>query len=236
MKDFNYDSYMRHNPLMKEADENQDASIELEFATAEKKPDFQKDLKVYGIKVEPSGDKKKKYSGQKDDLHAFVTKNWGMATAKSIDETSGYGNYTTDMLENDSLNLGPDQKMMEDSVEKYPRIALEKAALAAKDADIEREEAVTIVNQAYGKGMQAYGEKSMSEAEDPVEDYEIDFAMEFGKDLEALKDTTMFAKMTAQKNGDQNWTDALDRITSILDQLEDYVNQKSRKLGVIKNK
>lgn len=151
-------------------------------------------------------------------------------------ETYGYGNTVNPETMFEEDNLGPDQKMMEDSEGKYPLIALEKAALAAKDANIEREEAVTIVNQAYGKGMQAYGEKSMSEAEDPVEDYEIDFAMEFGKDLEALKDTTMFAKMTAQKNGDQNWTDALDRITSILDQLEDYVNQKSRKLGVIKNK
>ena len=146
--DFNYDSYMRDNPLMKEAEDNQQASAELEFSNAEKKPDFQRDLKVYGIKVEPSGDKKKKYSGDKSDLHGFVVKYWGMGTANSIDETSGYGNYI------------PGEKMMEDSAEKYPLIAIEKAAIAAKKAGIEREDAVNIVNQAYGKGMQAYGEKS----------------------------------------------------------------------------
>ena len=73
-------------------------------------------------------------------------------------ETSGYGNYIPGekMMEED--NLGPDQKMMEDSEEKTPLMAIEKAALAAKEAGIERQEAITIVNQAYGKGMQAYGE------------------------------------------------------------------------------
>ena len=75
-------------------------------------------------------------------------------------ETSGYGNYIPGekMMEED--NLGPDQKMMEDSEEKTPLMAIEKAALAAKEAGIERQEAITIVNQAYGKGMQAYGEET----------------------------------------------------------------------------
>jgi hypothetical protein len=133
---------------MKEAEDNEQASIELEFSDAEKKPDFQRDLKVYDIKVEPSGDKKKKYSGRKSELHSFVVKHWGMGTANSIDETSGYDNYI------------PGEKMIEDSEGKYPLIALEKAALAAKEAGIKREEAIIIVNQAYGKGMQAYGEKT----------------------------------------------------------------------------
>jgi len=164
---------------MKEAEDNEQASIELEFSDAEKKPDFQRDLKVYDIKVEPSGDKKKKYSGRKSELHSFVVKHWGMGTANSIDETSGYGNYIPGekMMENDDHDdirardfdlypqdgendpLGPDQKMMEDSIEKTPLMAIEKAALAAKKAGIKREEAIIIVNQAYGKGMQAYGEE-----------------------------------------------------------------------------
>lgn len=63
---------------------------------------------------------------------------------------------------------------------------------------------------------------------------EIDFANEFAKGIESLRDTTMYAHMRATESGDTNWTDALDRVASILDQLEDYVDKKSRKLGVIR--
>jgi len=42
-----------------------------------------------------------------------------------------------------------------DEVEKYPLIAIEKAALAAKKAGLDRETVVNIVNQTYGEGMSA---------------------------------------------------------------------------------
>jgi hypothetical protein len=38
---------------------------------------------------------------------------------------------------------------------KYPLIAVEKAALEAKEAGIDRETVVNIVNQTYGQGMSA---------------------------------------------------------------------------------
>ena len=38
---------------------------------------------------------------------------------------------------------------------KYPLIDVEKAALAAKEAGIDRETVVNIVNQTYGQGMSA---------------------------------------------------------------------------------
>lgn len=63
---------------------------------------------------------------------------------------------------------------------------------------------------------------------------EMDFASEFAQGIESLRDIAMYAHMRASESGDTNWTDALDRVASILDQLEDYVDKKSRKLGVIK--
>ena len=47
------------------------------------------------------------------------------------------------------------RKIQMDEDAKYPLIAVEKAALAAKEAGIDRETVVTIVNQTYGQGMSA---------------------------------------------------------------------------------
>jgi hypothetical protein len=72
--------------------------------------------------------------------------------------------------------------------------------------------------------------------EELMEDYEYDFGMEFGKTLDDLRDIAMYAHMSAEESGDTSWLAALDRIASIIDQLDSYVVDKSRKLGVIKKR
>ena len=53
------------------------------------------------------------------------------------------------------------QLLKEDSEEKYPLIAVEKAALLAKEMGIERQTVVDIVNQTYGAGMTANLDKNI---------------------------------------------------------------------------
>lgn len=65
---------------------------------------------------------------------------------------------------------------------------------------------------------------------------ESNFAEEFGKSLDSVRETTMYAHIAAKETGDQPWINALDRITSILDQLESYVDDRDRKLGVIRKR
>ena len=65
----------------------------------------------------------------------------------SVKDIEAYGSGETEELE------GMGSQMDEDA--KYPLIAVEKAALAAKKAGIDRETVVTIVNQTYGQGMSA---------------------------------------------------------------------------------
>jgi hypothetical protein len=72
--------------------------------------------------------------------------------------------------------------------------------------------------------------------EELMEESEYDFGMEFGKSLDSLRDTAMYAHMSAEESGDTSWMAALDRIASIIDQLDSYVVDKSRKLGVIKKR
>lgn len=64
-----------------------------------------------------------------------------------VSDIEAYGSGDTEELE------GMGSQMDEDA--KYPLIAVEKAALAAKAANIDRETVVNIVNQTYGQGMSA---------------------------------------------------------------------------------
>jgi hypothetical protein len=70
--------------------------------------------------------------------------------------------------------------------------------------------------------------------EELMEESELDFGIEFGKSLKSLEDTVISAQMEAKRVQNQDWINALDRIASIIDQLDSYVVDKSRKLGVIK--
>ena len=72
--------------------------------------------------------------------------------------------------------------------------------------------------------------------EELMEESEFNFAEEFGKSLDSARETAMSAHMSAEETGDQPWINALDRIASILDQLESYVNDRDRKLGVIRKR
>lgn len=72
--------------------------------------------------------------------------------------------------------------------------------------------------------------------EELMEESEYDFGMEFGKSLDSLRDTAMYAHMAAEESGDTSWVSALDRIATMIDQLDSYVVDKSRKLRVIKKR
>jgi hypothetical protein len=127
-----------------------------------------------------------------------------------VKETSGYGNYTKPetMLEKDDYV----------SDEEFDTMSDDELDSAEETGDINSSDA------------------PLGPDEELMEEQEYDVAIELGKGIDSLRDSAMYAHMAAEESGDTQWTMALDRIASILDQLEDYVNIKSRKLGVIKKR
>jgi hypothetical protein len=104
----------------------------------------------------------------------------------------------------------------------YPRVALEQAALEAKEAGVDREEAVTIVNQAYGAGMSS---DSLNE--------EVDIWQMAGDHLENFRDELSSAYAIASQNGLKDWMMALNKIVIHLDALEGAIAEANAKLGVL---
>lgn len=170
---FNFKRYTSNNPLLQEIEEEVTVSssgvemgqmtedVDIWQLAGEHLEDFRSDLANAHAIASQNGDKDwlqalNRIALRLDALEsAMADANAKLGVLKMSEEfedgnvsnIENYGSTETEEME------GMGSQMNED--DKAPLMAVEKAALAAKAANIDRETVVNIVNQTYGKGMSA---------------------------------------------------------------------------------